>query len=230
MLYMRLVPRFLFPVAFGLLGISSSAFAGSFSFTGNFVNDNDLQEFFFTIAAPGTVNMQTWSFAGGTNAAGAVILPGGFAPALALFDSNGVIVGNVDEGGVAPGNCGPRNQDPAVTGPCLDAFLSDSLGAGSYTLVLSQQDNLPQGQLLSDGYVHDADPNFAEGFNDFGLQRNSAWAVDIVNTDVASQVPEPSTAMALFGGLFFLTGIGFRRNARVKKIQNLPTQNLEAKQ
>jgi hypothetical protein len=214
---MRVVCRFLFWVA--PLALASSAFAGSFSFSGNFLFDNDLQKFTFTIANPGIVTMQTWSFAGGTNANATVIPVGGFAPVLALFDSTQTIVGNFDQGGVAPNNCGPRHQDPPGTGACLDAFLSDSLGAGTYTLVLSQQDNIPLGQTLADGYQHDGEPNFANGFNDFGLQRNSAWAVDIVSVDSASPIgttatPEPSTALVLFAGLVGLAGMSLKRKVR----------------
>jgi hypothetical protein len=211
---MRLASRALFWVA--VLCFSSFAFASNFSFQGNFILDNDLQEFLFTIANPGTVTMQTWSFAGGTNANGTIIPAGGFAPVLALFDSTGTIVGNFDQGGVAPAGCGPRNIDP-VSGFCLDAFLSDSLGAGDYILVLSQQDNVPLSQMLSDGYQHDGDPNFANGFNDFGFPRTSAWAVDIVSVDRASEVtgvPEPCSALALFTGLAWLAGLGLKRNSR----------------
>ena len=212
---MRFARRFLFCVT--ALALSNSALAGTVSFTGNFMNDNDLQDFVFTVSAPSTVTMLTWSFAAGTNAAGTIIPAGGFAPVLAVFDSTGTIVGNFDQGGAPPNNCGARNQDPSGTGPCLDAFLSDSLGAGIYTLVLSQQDNTPLGQMLSDGYQHDGEPNFASGFDAFGLQRNSAWAVDVVSADSASEVtsiPEPSTALALLTGLACLIGMGVKRHSK----------------
>ena len=212
---MHLRCRFWFCVS--ILALSNSAFAGTASFTGNFVNDNDLQDFIFTVSAPSTVTMLTWSFAGGTNAAGTLIPAGGFAPVLAVFDSTGTIVGNFDQGGTPPNNCGSRNQDPAGTGPCLDAFLSDSLGAGIYALVLSQQDNVPVGQTFSDGYQHDGEPNFSSGFNDFGLQRNSAWSVDIAGTDSAFELtssPEPSTALALLAGIAWLAGMGRKRHSQ----------------
>lgn len=212
---MRLARRFFFGVV--AFALSNAAFAGTVSFTGNFVNDNDLQDFVFTISAPSTVTMLTWSFAGGTNNAGMLIPSGGFAPVLAVFDSTGTIVGNFDQGGAPPNNCGARNQDPPGTGPCLDAFLSDSLGAGIYTLVLSQQDNIPLGQMLTDGYQHDGEPNFASGFDAFGLQRTSAWAVDVAGADSAFEVtnsPEPSSVLALSMGLAWLAGIGLKRHSK----------------
>jgi hypothetical protein len=193
-------------VLVGVLALSSSAFASNFSFTGNFLLDNDLQKFIFTIASPGTVTMQTWSFAGGTNINGSLVPAGGFAPVLALFDSTGTIVGNFDEGGTPPSACGPRNID-AASGLCLDAFLSDSLVAGTYTLILSQQDNIPLSAFLSDGYQHDGDPNFAGGFNDFGFQRTSRWEVDIVHVDSAHEVtgaPEPGSALGMLTGLIWM--------------------------
>ena len=208
---MRCLVRFLFWVA--AVALSSSAFAGNFSFTGNFQNDNDLQEFFFTISNPSIVTLQTWSFAGGTNANSQLIPAGGFAPVLALFDPSGTIVGNFDQGGVAPNNCAPRNIDGA-SHLCLDAYLLDNLGAGNYTLVLSQQDNVPLGNTFGDGYQHDGDPNFAGGFNDFGLQRNSSWAVDIDIVDTAVSAPEPSSALILLCGLACLACVRFKHAFR----------------
>src|SRR5882724_4617957 len=80
-----------------------------FSFTGNFVNDVDKREFFFTLAQAGTVLVQTWSYAGGVNAAGSAIPRGGFDPSIAVFDSNGSTVAVNRDGG-----CGPVAAD-AVT-------------------------------------------------------------------------------------------------------------------
>jgi len=74
--------------------------------------------------------MQTWSFAGGTDAAGEAIASGGFEPVLSLFDTSpSANLLGVDQGGVAPSGCRPRNLDPA-TGFCLDAYLQEDLPAG----------------------------------------------------------------------------------------------------
>ena len=65
--------------------------ATDFSFTGNFTNDNDVALFDFTVGASSPdVILRTWSYAGGTNAAGQVIAEGGFDPILAVFDSTGL--------------------------------------------------------------------------------------------------------------------------------------------
>ena len=49
-----------------------SAFAGDFSFTGDFKNGNEVQPFNFTVTENfAEVTLRTWSYAGGTNAVGA---------------------------------------------------------------------------------------------------------------------------------------------------------------
>lgn len=167
------------------------------STTGAFVQDDDQQTFAFTLAGPATVTMRTWSFAGGTNANGQSISAGGFAPVLSLFDGSGLLLG-FDTGGVAPSGCGSRNIDPA-TGFCLDAYLNESLATGSYTLVLTELDNTPNGPTLADGFLEQGNGNFTGGpflLNAGpGFQRTGDWAVDITSASL-TPVPEPSAAPA----------------------------------
>lgn len=63
--------------------VTGNVNAADFSFTGNFEHDDEVQEFNFTVTAPvsGTT-LRTWSYAGGTNAAGAEVARGGFVPSL----------------------------------------------------------------------------------------------------------------------------------------------------
>jgi hypothetical protein len=64
--------------------------ASSFSFTGTFVHDTDLQYFTFTLLNPTPeVALRTWSYSGGTNAAGQTISSGGFEPYLNLYMADG---------------------------------------------------------------------------------------------------------------------------------------------
>jgi hypothetical protein len=65
--------------------VSTPAAAADFSFTGNFTQDDNVQLFNFVVGAPSSVTLRTWSYAGGTNAAGTTIARGGFDPILALF-------------------------------------------------------------------------------------------------------------------------------------------------
>src|SRR5215831_7915985 len=184
------------------------------STTGSFTADDDQVFFNFSLLAPTTVTMQTWSFAGGTNATGQVIAPGGFFPVLSLFDATGSqpLLAS-DTGGTAPSNCGVRNIDP-VTGFCLDSYLSLSLAAGSYSLYLTQFDNLPIGPDLSNGFLQQGNGNFTGGpffLNaGTGFQRTGNWAVDIT-TAAAPAVPEPSTAAVTIFGLSIFTLISALR-------------------
>src|ERR1700733_57437 len=115
--------------AFG--GVAS---ASSISYAGSFATDDQTQEFLFSLSGTATVTTVTYSYAGGTNQAGTSIPEGGFDPWLAIFNSSGVLVASNDDG-----TCGQVGTD-SVTGACFDSSISESLTAGTYTLVLSQSD------------------------------------------------------------------------------------------
>ena len=124
--------------------------AADFSFTGNFTNDNDVQLFTFSNPSPSPdVLLRTWSYAGGTNAAGAVIASGGFDPILAVFNSAGALVNQNDDGG------GSVPAD-AVTGAHYDTYLDlGALPAGTFTVSVMQYNNFANGPTLANGFVHD---------------------------------------------------------------------------
>jgi len=180
--------------------------AGQFSFTGIFLNDNDLQLFTFSLAAPGTVTLQTLGYGGGTNAAGDTIPAGGFEPVLGLFDSLGTAISGPIQPGPDP-TCPPRNPDPARFNFCQDAFAQFSLPAGSYIVSLTQSQNDPLGNL-GDGFFYTTvlpDPNFNNGFvGSFGFPGNGSWALDIIGADAATEagaVPEPDTFILAAGAV-----------------------------
>jgi len=219
---MKLIRRCSLIVTFLML-FSVAGVAGSFSFIGNFVDDNDVQLFSFTLLAPGTITVQTWGYGGGTNAAGMLIAPGGFEPLLNMFNApSGISVGGVFN---PASPCAPRNVDPNLLPVtlCLDAFGQMALPAGDYFLSLTQSDNDLVDQNLGDGFFFtDAvpDPAFRNHFvgkvGDF--QRDSHWAVDILSVDAASQIggttPEPASA-ALVAGALVLAGFWRRRLNRL---------------
>jgi hypothetical protein len=195
--------------------------AGQFSFTGNFVNDNDVQLFSFTLLSPGTVTVQTWGYGGGTNAAGQVIASGGFESILSIFQApSGIAASGPIDPGAPP--CAPRNVDPTLLPLtfCRDAFGQVSLGAGDYFLALTQFENEPIGNLSDGFFWTDAnpDPNFNNHFvGTLGFQRDSHWAVDISSVDAASELgttPEPASA-ALVAGALVLAGFCRRRLNRI---------------
>ncbi len=190
--------------AFG--GVAS---ASSFSYTGSFVTDDQIQEFVFSLSdTSGTVTTVTYSYAGGTNQANAIIPEGGFDPWLAIFNSSGALVASNDDG-----TCGQVGTE-SVTGACFDSYISEALTAGSYTLVLSQSDNSPAGGSLSDGYTRTGQTDFTSSFGcpngefcDINADdRTPNWAVDIDNVTSSSLpgggggAPEPATFLLLGGG------------------------------
>ena len=161
--------------------------AAPVSFTGTFADDNGVALFSFTLPADADVTLRTWSYAGGTNAAGELIAAGGFDPIVSLFFGSGgsaILIGADDNGlGVA--------VDPA-TGEARDALLDlMALVAGTYTVALTQFANFANGPTLADGFLGLGGPGFGG--------RSGAWALDIVGTPSAVALVEPaSLALALF--------------------------------
>lgn len=74
-----------------LICTGTGSAASFFSFNGNFTADDNVQLFNLSVGATSNVEFRTWSYAGGTNAAGQVIPEGGFDPILALFGSTGAL-------------------------------------------------------------------------------------------------------------------------------------------
>jgi len=182
----------------------------NFSFTGNFAHDNDVQLFSFTVgAASPNVILETWSYAGGVNAAGNNIARCGFDPILAVWNSAGNLIGQNDDGG-------PAHRSIDLSGQAWDTWLSvGGLAAGTYYATIAQYNNFANSTHLSDGFIHDgvADQTFTRGLTGHntgqfwdvsGSQyngRDGHWAFDILNVETAA-VPEPSTYLA--GALLLL--------------------------
>jgi hypothetical protein len=198
--------------------LSGVAYADNFSFTGTFSQDDNVQLFNFIVGAPSAVTLRTWSYAGGTNAAGTVIARGGFDPILALFNSGGSLINQNDDGG-----CGLVAAD-AVSANCWDTFLTASLTAGTYTVAVMEYDNFANGPNLSNGFTRTGQGNFTgpltghpgESFWDVAnTHRDNHWAFDILNVQGATQtpVPEPASMLTLLPALLVLGG-GLIRSRR----------------
>jgi PEP-CTERM motif len=212
--------------------LASAASATDFSFTGNFTQDDNVQLFNFSVGSASTVTFRTYSYAGGTNAAGQPIAQGGFDPILALFDASGAFIdqNDDDETGTVPAD--------VETGAAFDTFLQVLLNPGNYTVAVMEYDNFANGPNLSNGFARDGQGNFTIGFGcadnqpafndvttDPGCGRDSHWAFDILNVAEATQVgggepgepgnvPEPSTwAMMLLG--FGAAGLMVRHRRRM---------------
>jgi hypothetical protein len=204
------------------VGLSSGlASAGTISFTGTFSTDDHLEIFIFTAPTSSFV-AQTWSYAGGTNGAGAGIPAGGFNPVLSLFDATGGLTASSPF--VADNDDNPAAAIDPTTGNAFDSLLSIStlISGDTYALILSESDNLPYGGTYGAGFPDTGVGNFTAA--EFGcsgtapfcdpstLQRTGNWAVDISGVgsaiDISASgtgVPEPGSIILLSAGLAGLT-------------------------
>jgi hypothetical protein len=194
-------------VSLALLTACAGAGAANFSFTGAFNQDDDVQLFRFAVTGPSftTVTLQTLSYDGGLNAAGALIPAGGFDPVISLFDAAGTLLDDNDDGSFGP-----------------DAFLQLPLGAGDYLAALTESPNRANGPNLADGFVLAGLSNFTgPGFVDvFDNQRDSRWALDILNVASAAvgiaAVPAPGTLWLIVAALLAFAALSRSRTVRVR--------------
>ena len=203
---------------------STSAQALDVSFTGSLAADDSVQLFNFSVGAPSSVTLRTYSYAGGVQANGNVVSAGGFDPILALFDGAGNFIDQNDDGSGVP-------IDPS-TGNAFDTLLTTSpLAAGNYTVAVMEYDNFANGPTLADGFTRDGQGNFTHtafgacayaAFCDVdGNGRTSNWAFDILNVSSAalvdgapgnvSAVPIPAALPLLMSALAWLGFFGYRR-------------------
>ena len=182
--------------AITLAALAPPAAATDFSFVGTLGNDDEVLFFNFDVGADSLVTLRTYSYAGGTNAAGQVIARGGFDPILSLYNGSGVRIAQNDDGGASV---------PAdINGVHFDTFLQSNLAAGSYTVAVSQFANFGPTNL-SDPFPGTNHVNF-DG-------RDAHWAFDVLNVGSAVQsgaVPEPATWGLMITG-FGLAGGMLRR-------------------
>lgn len=210
----------------GLFAVAACALpAANISFTGTFSTDDQVQLFDFTLTAPETVTFQTWGYGGGTNAESVDIPAGGFESLLTWFAPDGSYIDNST-------TCGSGNP---YEDACLDAYGQASLGAGTYTLALTQSGN---NAICPDGFPGDLGCGFSQQGNGdftpittgdpgctafcgtFGTQEDGNWAVDILNVSsasLASSTPEPATMLVAGCGIALILLAGRRRAWKKQK-------------
>jgi len=195
-------------LSFAVLGSCLTATATSFSaevdFKGNFLHDNDVLRFDFSVGLPNTsvtIFSSSW-------------ISGGFDPILAVWDSAGNQLEEQDDGGAVGSQ---QSNSVSYNYGEFDSFLNIDLAAGDYIATLTQYDNLSVSSLLADGFLRNADPlftavfgcsngSFCEGSlvdsnnNPVETNRTSTWELHFLNVAGArlNTVPEPP-ALMLFG-------------------------------
>lgn len=201
-----------------------AAHAASFSYYGEFGQDDDVEYIHFTVAetlvtatdssTATSVVIRTYSYAGGVQADGTVVAPGGFDPILTLYNGAGNFIGETDDD-----DTGLALADP-VSGASYDAGAEFLLPEGSYTLAISQYSNYAYlDSTLSDPFIEDGG-NFTGAafgcsngqFCDFlGNNRTGSWALSIENVEI-SPVPLPASMLFVLTGCLLLLRIGRTRN------------------
>lgn len=174
------------PINIAILAIcfaTGSVNASTFSFTGNFSDDHEVQPFYFSVAEPATVGLSTFSQDSGVNSESMFIKGGGFYPVVTLWNTDGTNV--------------------LITSSLGNMGAGLTMDPGNYIAALTQANSLPVLPLLSDGFSGHTPQDFGG--------RDSHWAFDISNVSSASAgipyisaVPEPETYAMFLAGLALL--------------------------
>jgi hypothetical protein len=195
-----------------MLAAATLAQAAAISFSGTFVNDNDTRSFQFQTLG-GSVTIETFGYAGGTDANGNVIPRGGFDPIFGVFNfATGALIAIGDKGAV--------RVDP-LSGAAFDALLTVLLPSGAYRLVIAQFNNFPIGPNLSNGFLQAGNATFTASFgcsngkfcDPVKFNRTGNFDVSVSGVQViGAAAPEPGS-LALLAVSFSALWLARRRRS-----------------
>jgi len=205
--------------------LPGSALAYSTSYTGTFTDFTNAYGASFSIAGPSTetVTVQTYGFGGGVNAAGDTTTAGGFDPFIGLFSGSGAGAAIqadafADPYGTSdvPGNYASVTKCPAagnqgiVGSVCGEIMMSLTLGAGNYTVYLSDAAYIPSAVFdngtLVKGFTDLKRGAFQTCNIDSGSDYMCAtdtgnWAFDVTTTINVVSTPESGSLCLLAVGM-----------------------------
>jgi hypothetical protein len=203
-----------------LLSAAAICSAGTVSYTGTFITPEDEFIGTLTVAAGGSVTLQTFGFGGGINSVSDTITPGGFDPLVALYQGTGPsalfldgTADNLSNYSGEPPACPPAGLVTigSVAGQCGDVRLNfNGLDAGTYTFLLTDVNYVPNaiyetGGLLGDGFsdLTGGSLPFATCYDVNDCNTDTAnWALDVTTSgSVGAQTPEPSSFVLVGFGL-----------------------------
>jgi hypothetical protein len=197
--------------------------ADTMSYSGTLTSPEDSTsgQITITLTDPGVVELQTWGFGGGTNAAGDVIPTGGFDPFLGVFAGTGSSATFINGTSDILSNygsfmgCPPAGQVDIGGSVCGDINMSLSLAAGNYTILLTDADYYPVAVDETDGQLGDGFFDLTSGAfqtcNGLDCVTDSAnWALDITTPSGAATVPEPA-ALPVAGVALLASAAAYRR-------------------
>lgn len=208
-----------------LLALASLASAGTVSYTGTLASPEDeSNEFVVTLGAAGNLGLQTWGFGGGTNGAANVIPAGGFDSFVSVWDGTGATATLIDGSSDVMSNYSSYTGCPPAgtvniggNNDCGDLTMNFALGAGTYTVVLTDADYIPEamfegpGGQLGDGFVDFTGGVLQTCDGNNCISPTANWALDITTPDQAGPTtPEPANFWSLIIGLA-LVAIPVRR-------------------
>ena len=195
------------------------------SYTGTFASSGDTELETLVLTSSSNVTLQTWGFGGGTNGAGEMIAPGGFDPLLAVFSGTGSGATILTDGmgnAIATSDtlsnyssymgCPPAGEVNIGGSVCGDITMSLSLSAGTYTLLISDANYIPNA-VFDNGTLGEGFTDFTGGAfqtcNVVGSTTTCAtddanWAFDVTTSGSSTPppMPEPPAFFLLAAGLF----------------------------